>query len=41
MVTDKLLIGFHVLDDRKLSRFYGGREKRRQVNFKSLEVYVF
>ena len=29
MVTDKLLIGFHVLDDRKLSRFYGGaREKK-------------
>ena len=41
MVTDKLLIGFHVLDDRKLSRFYGGERKEGKLILKVWKFMYF
>ena len=41
MITDKLLIGFHVLDDRKLSRFYGGERKEGKLILKVWKFMYF
>lgn len=41
MVTDKILIGFHVLDDRKLSRFYGGERKEGKLILKVWKFMYF
>ena len=41
MVTDKILVGFHVLDDRKLSRFYGGERKEGKLILKVWKFMYF
>lgn len=41
MVTDKILVGFHVLDDRKLSRFYGGERKDGKLILKVWKFMYF
>lgn len=41
MITDKILVGFHVLDDRKLSRFYGGERKEGKLILKVWKFMYF